>query len=63
MQAAALLAKKIDEARVKGLQFDASDALAKDYEAVTKADAAAFDDVFEKCLSKNCKFYSADAKK
>lgn len=63
LQAAALLAKKIDEARVKGLPFDASEALAKDYEAVTKADAAAFDGVFEKCLSKNCKFYSADSKK
>lgn len=63
LQAALLLAKKIDEARVKGLPFDARDALAKDYEAVTKADAAAFDAVFEKCFSKQCKFYSADSKK
>lgn len=63
LQTALLLAKKIDEARVNGLAFDARDALANDYATVTKADAAAFDAVFEKCFLKFCKFYSADSKK
>ncbi|MCR5045499.1 MAG: insulinase family protein [Treponema sp.] len=58
-----LLAKKIDEARAKEKDFDAKGALADDYKAVTQADQAAFEIVFENCFSKNFLLYSADSKK
>ena len=63
INAARLMAKKIDQARAQGKNFDAKEAAAGDYEAVTKACAADFAAVYEAFFAKRFKLYSDAAKK
>ena len=63
INAARLMAKKIDQARAQGKNFDAKEAAAGDYEAVTKACAADFAAVHEAFFAKRFKLYSDAAKK
>ena len=57
------LAQSMDKARAQGEVFDLNEAVAGDYEAVTKAGAEDFAAVYENYLEKYCKFYSDAAKK
>jgi zinc protease len=63
LNAARLMAKKIDLARAQEKEFDAKNSQADDYEAVTKACAADFAAVFDAFFAKRCKLYSDAAKK
>ncbi|MBR5096188.1 MAG: insulinase family protein [Treponema sp.] len=57
------LARSMDKARAQDEVFDLNEAVAGDYEAVTKAGAEDFAAVYENYLEKYCKFYSDAAKK
>ena len=63
LNAARLMAKKIDLARAQEKEFDAKNSQADDYEAVTKACAADFAAVFDAFFAKRFKLYSDAAKK
>ncbi|MBR5966319.1 MAG: insulinase family protein [Treponema sp.] len=63
LEAARRLSQKIDAARVSYQSFDIREAIAGDYQTVTKAGAADFLAVYEACFDKYCKFYSDAAKK
>lgn len=62
-EGARAIAKKLDQARAQGKDFDIGAALLADYEAVTQAGAADFLAVYQACFEKHCKFYSDAAKK
>lgn len=57
------IARFMDMARARGEAFDLQEALAGDYEAVTKAGAEDLAAVYQKYFDKHCKFYSDAAKK
>lgn len=63
INAARLMAKKIDQTRAQGKNFDAKEATAGDYKAVTKACAEDFAAVYEAFFAKRFKLYSDAAKK
>ncbi len=63
LEGARRLAKSLDKARVREKAFDFSQALAGDYETVTKANAEDFAAVFDASFTKRCKIYSDAAKK
>ncbi|MBO7122881.1 MAG: insulinase family protein [Treponema sp.] len=57
------LAQSMDNARVRDEAFDLQEAIAGDYEAVTKAGSEDFAAVYQNYFDKCCKFYSDAAKK